>query len=633
MQARRGDRSRSRDDRGMSLVEVVVAVVVLGILASAVLAIILATQSAGVTNRNRVAAANLATRELELVRDEFTRSDDAPLEIADAGTLTNPHPLDGQVAGEPLVIDGTRYTVVRSVGWNVTGTGDSACAGGALVVYPTLGVTVTVTWPNMGSVQPVVATAVLAPAKGSGVPTTASFVAVKIVDEQARPSAGRSIKVTGGSETKTGTTDDSGCAVVQVDPAVAGTAYTVQATDSDYVDMSGTTGPTKNAGTLTPGQLNNSVTFAYAKAGAARLHLVDPAGQAIDPALLTAATVTLVASEYVGSSGATPHAVTSSTTVITGLWPTTYGAYFGTTAPAGGYSTAALTAGATIDLDVPVEMAAASVVDPPAGTTSIVATPASATGCADPSARLVDGAGFTVLPGAWSFYATGPTFDCSPGPSAVSLTGGSNDGIVWGTTMLRVTNAPAGGTLWAVNRSKVPGAALATCPDPTYAGVAANVDGARAVAVEIPAGDWYVFRTDGAASGACMGVPSGQYSKTVTYGSTTTLGWVVPTTSLTVTGVSRNSSIILSTQPAARCANRAYTAPPGGTVLTLGPATADGTALQRSVDRPGSGSQTWYVYLRNGQSCTDLSTFVVGPGTTALTKSSSTTPTPRPEGP
>ncbi len=615
----------------MSLVEVVVAVVVLGILASAVLAIILATQSAGVSNRNRVAASNLAARELELVRDEFTRSDSAPMTIADAGTVTNPHHLDGQSPGAALVVDGTHYTVVRSVAWNIMGTGASACAGGTAVTYPTLEVTVTVTWPHMDSVKPVRSTAALAPAKGSGIPVTSSYVAVKIVDQAGQPSAGRGIKVTGGSVTKTGTTDDSGCAVVRVDPATGGTAYTVQATDSGYVDIAGTTGPTKNAGTLVPGQLNNSVTFAYARAGTVRLHLVDPAGDPIDPAMLSAASVTLVASEHAGSTGATAHPVTGTTTEVTGLWPTSYGAYFGATAPADGYTTAALGAGATLDLDVRVTMATGSLLDLPAGTASVVAVPASGAGCTDPSARVVDAAGFTVLPGAWSFYATGPSFDCSPGPSAVSLAGGGNDGIVWGTTTLGVTNAPAGGTLWAVSRSKVPGATLTSCPGPTYAGVAVNVDGARSGAVEIPAGDWYVFRTDGAASGTCLGVPSGQYSRVVAYGSVTTIGWVVPTTTLKVTDVSKNYSVVLSTEAAARCTSNAYTAPSTGTIFTLGPATANSASLQRAVDRPVSANQTWHVYLRSGSSCTDLSTFVVGPGTLSLQKSAVSTP--RPVGP
>ena len=524
-------------ERGMSLVEVVVAVVVLGIFASAVLAVILQTQSGGVTNRSRVAASNLAAREIDMVRDEFSRSDTSALAIAAAGTQVNPHPLDGQTIGAPLQVDGMQYTVQRDVAWNLTGSGASACTGGSLVVYPTLGVTVTVTWPRMGAVKPVVSTAALAPAKGKGIPGTASFVAVKVVDAAGQPSPGRGITVSGGSQTVTATTDDSGCAVAQVAPATGlGTTYTAQATDVGYVDISGTTGPTKNVGQLARGQLNNSVSFAYDRAGTVRLHLIDPTGGALDTATVAGATVTLVAGESSGSTSATTPAVTGLTTTVSGLWPTMYGAYFGTTPPAAGYPTAVVAPGGTIDIDVPVVMALGSLNSLPTGTTSVIAVPGGSTTCTASGARTVAASGFSFLPGSWSFFATGPTYDCSPGPASLAFIAGPNDGTTWGTTTLSVTSAPSTGKLWAVNRSKVPGATLTSCPASSYAGVAVNVDAARSAPVVIPAGDWYVYRTDGAAGGACLGTPTGQYSKLLTYGVANTLGWVAPNASVTVTG-------------------------------------------------------------------------------------------------
>ncbi len=126
----------------MSLVEVVVAMVVLAIMASAVLGIILKAQAAGVNNRARISAANLAAREIDILRDEFGRTSDAPATIAASGVVVNPHPLAGGTAGAPLTVDGTQYTVTRSVAWAITGSGDSACEGGSLVDYPTLAVTV-----------------------------------------------------------------------------------------------------------------------------------------------------------------------------------------------------------------------------------------------------------------------------------------------------------------------------------------------------------------------------------------------------------------------------------------------------------------------------------------------------------
>jgi hypothetical protein len=567
--------------------------VVLGIFSSAVLGVILQTQSAGVTNRSRIAASNLAAREIDMVRDEFSRTDTSALAIAAAGTLINPHPLDGQVSGAPLQVDGMQYTVQRDVNWNLLGSGASACTGGSLVVYPTLGVTVTVTWPRMGSVKPVVSTAALAPAKGKGIPGTASFVAVKVVDAAGQPSPGRGITVSGGSETVTATTDDSGCAVAQVAPAAGlGTTYTAQATDSGYVDIAGTTGPTKIVGQLARGQLNSSVSFAYDRAGTVRLHLIDPSGGALDAATVAGATVTLVAGESSGATSSTTPAVTGVTTTVSGLWPTTYGAYFGTTAPATGYPTTVVPAGGTADIDVPLVMATGALASLPAGTTSVIAAPGGPTTCVASGARTVNPAGFSLLPGSWSFFATGATFDCSPGPASVALVAGTNDTSVWGTTTLRVTGAPTAGKLWAVNRSKVGGATLGTCPAASYAGVAVDVDAARTAPVVIPAGDWYVYRTDGAAGGACLGIPTGQYSRVLTYDTANTIAWVAPSATVKVTGApsGTNLSAVYSTSASVPSCTSS-TVPSGYTTLT-----ASGSDFITPTALPAN---TYYFYSWN----------------------------------
>ena len=126
-------RARRRPDAGFTLVEVMMAIVILGILSAAIVGIILQTQGSEATNRSRIAASNLAAREVDMVRDQFHRDTDQPTVIAKLGTVVNPNPLAGGTAGQPLVVDGTPFTVTRSVHWNVTGTGKSACDGGTLV--------------------------------------------------------------------------------------------------------------------------------------------------------------------------------------------------------------------------------------------------------------------------------------------------------------------------------------------------------------------------------------------------------------------------------------------------------------------------------------------------------------------
>lgn len=425
-----GARAR-RGDTGMTLIEVVIAGVLLSVLAAAVLGIILQTQATQVGSRARIAAANLAAREIDLVREEFLRSDTAPSEIADAGMVTNPHPLDGGTAGNPLELDGMQYTVVRSVQWNIIGDGQSACEGGSLVAYPTLGVTVAVTWPNMGSIKPVVSTATFAPDKGSGVPSTSSFVAVKVTDAAAEANPGRTVRVEAAGYARTGVTDASGCAVIEVEPAAAGTEYTVSLGDPGYVDINGSENPSKATGLLARGQLSTAVTFAYDEAGEVSLRVVDPDGGALTDADVAGAQATLVASEYSGTTGDRVITLTGVVTTIGGLWPTNYGAFFGTVPPGGGYPTVELPSGESVEIEVPFELATTTITGLPAGTTSVVAVlnQGTPTTCSSPGARGVDPGDVRLLPGNWDFFAVGASFGCSPGPGAVSLGPGSNDTI------------------------------------------------------------------------------------------------------------------------------------------------------------------------------------------------------------
>lgn len=529
-------RLRSDREAGVTLVEVVVALLLLAILSAVVVGLILQAQSKTRDNRNRVAASNLAQREIDIVRDEFGRSKTAPVTIANAGTVVNPHQLAGGTAGDALLLDGTPYTVRRAVQWNVTGTGSSACDGGTLVLYPTLEVTVTVTWPNMGVTNPVVTSAALAPEKGTGIPTTSSFVAVKVSDETGEPSPGISVKVAGGSSAAYGSTDSSGCAVVQVNPAASsGTSYTASIDDAAYVDMSGATKPSKVVGVLTQGQLNNSVTFQVAKAGSITLRLVDVGGNVLPAANATGQIVTLVASEYTGPSGAKQYTMTGPTMVLTGLWPTQYGAYFGTTVPAGGYEVKQLEAGGSITVDAVLQPALFTVTNLPAGTTNVFAAPAGITDCTAASVEDVDPAAGNLLPGSWNFFVSGPTFTCATGPSALALTAGQNGAITWGTTAIKVTGAPSG-TLWALHQNGAStGMNATTCsPSADDKARAVNIDAARTGFVTLAGGSWFVYVGD--ATGSCTKKPAGLFPYMLNYGTNTTLTWPANSVTATITG-------------------------------------------------------------------------------------------------
>lgn len=604
-------------DRGMSLIEVVIAVVILALMSTAILGLILKTQSAGVGNRARIAAASLAAREIDMVRDEFGRKDSGPMSIANAGEQTNPHPRDGQVAGAPFVVDGTSYTVTRTVKWNYTAKGQSACTGGSLLTYPTLAVSVSVTWPNMGVTNPVVSTAALAPAPANGIPGTTSFIAVAVLDNTGAPNAGRTVKVTGGGATAIASTDDSGCAVVAVTPvAGTGTMYTAQLTDAGYVDITGATAPSKPVGIVTQGQLSSGLKFGYAKAGSVTVRLVDGStGSLLDPGVVGASQVTTEASESGGSNGKVVHTINGVTDTLSNLWPTQYTVYYGTTAPVPSSPSINLGPGATASIDLPVAMASASLVNLPPGTKTVTAIPGSTADCAAPNSITVTPAGFKVLPGTWSFMAHGDGFVCAPGPNNVGLGTANSTTITWGTTGLKVTGAPAG-KLWAVSASKVTNPSLATCPSAADTSTAVDITGATTGQVAMPAGSWYVYLTSGAASATCVGVPGAHYPEQLGYGVLDTIPWSAPPFTLNSSGMALGYSFMVTTTQLSggSCSNSTYTPP--ASYVTSPAATTGSATLSVVVTRPPAANVTWYAYsLRTAGSprCTAIGKYVVGP--------------------
>ena len=485
---------RGRDD-GMSLMEVVVAVVLLGVLSTLVVSLVLQAQAKTVDNRSRVAASNLAAREIDLVREQFMR-DGGPAAVEAAGVAINANSLNG--AGKPSQVDGQSYTVKRSVSWNVTGTGKSACEGGSLVEYPTMAVRVEVTWPKMGSVRPVVNTTQLAPPKGtsSGAKTTA-YVAVKVKDAAGEPNPGRSVTVstTSGGGGVTGVTDESGCAVLQVTPAASGTDYVATVSDSGYVDQANAPTVTRSVGILVPGQLSSSIDVAYDRAVTLDVRM---SGTGLTDADVAGSDVSIFrGGSFVGSSPTSTHQMTGLRTLIGGLWPGDYAAFLGAVVP----PTVELTTvapGTTAVLEVGGAMARVRFDDVPWGA-DVVAVPGTATSCTATGARPVSTSDAQLLPGTWTFFAKHEGFGCAPGPAGLELVDGDNGTQAWATSKLAVTGAPSGfgDKIWAVSSK----AATTTCQPPAKKAHAVAIGSAPGATSELPAGDWYVFVTQEAGGG------------------------------------------------------------------------------------------------------------------------------------
>ncbi len=251
---------RSGED-GLTLVELLVAMTIFTMVA---LSLAYTLQNALTTTRdarNRVQAANLAARELEIVRNDFGATTAGPATLGATSTVTNPHQLPGQTAGQPLQVDGTDYTVVRHVEWLPGGTGSSPCDGGSAVTYPSIGVNVKVTWNAMHATTPVESNTILTPPKGT-LNTTLAFVAVKVVGAGGTGLNGVPVTLSGPGGTPVVTSADDGCAVFSL--TTMGT-YSATIGTTGYITMDGQPGATKSGIAVTSGTLQQ-LSFSYDKA-------------------------------------------------------------------------------------------------------------------------------------------------------------------------------------------------------------------------------------------------------------------------------------------------------------------------------------------------------------------------------
>ena len=512
-------------DEGVTLIEVVVAMVVMLVLASTVLGLVITAQKQSIGNRNRVAASNLAAREIEFVREQFLATSSGPLDVANAGVRTNAHPLAGGTSGAPLVIDGAEYTVEQSSAWNPTGTSASACDGGGLVNHPTLIVSVRVTWPGMGTITPVTNTAVLAPERGIGLDTTAAFAAVSVKDAAGQPSPFRHVTVYSTTENVSGVTDMNGCAVIALAPPTAGSSYTAKFTDAGYVDITRTEFPERSIGVITPGTLSSSSEISLDRAATVTIQVTGT----ITAAEAAGSTVSLYQSEASGSS-IIPITLTGLSTLVTNLWPTDYTAFFGSKLPSTMPAMVTLAPGATGTLSVPFLTADFVVTGVPAVSTAgteVVAAPPSGS-CTDPTAKVITPSAGHLVAGTWSFWLRSAALGCSEGPSSVALEEGPNPDVAWASSTLSISGAPSG-PVWAS-----PGASGGSC-SATNAQKISDVGGNLAP-VSLAAGDWYIFSAPGGSSPGTPCKSAGLVA--VPYGTASTLSWPAMTSTVTVGNVS-----------------------------------------------------------------------------------------------
>lgn len=300
-------------DAGFTMIELMVSMVILAMVSSAFAYGLQLSLAVTREDRARIQATNLAARELEIVRNEFGSSKTAPTTIGATSQVINPHKLPGGTAGQPLDLDGTKFTVTRTVEWLPAGTGTSPCDGGAAVTYPSLGVNVNVSWTDNGRSRDVESNTVLTPPKGT-LATIKGFVAAKVQGADGLGVASLPVDISGPGGGQTRVTASDGCAVF----ALTNTGnYTVTLDEPGFVSYDGQPSTSK-AAVVGSGTIQ-IVPFSYDEAATLELDLVvsdDPGSEFALPTPLPAVVLFNPSLPTMGKQK-----IPSGQTTVEGLWP------------------------------------------------------------------------------------------------------------------------------------------------------------------------------------------------------------------------------------------------------------------------------------------------------------------------
>ena len=236
-------------EAGVSLIELLIALTIFAVVASGVAVGMGSALGLTRNNRNRSVAANLAAKEMDIVRStEFTS-----LPLTD-------------VAKNETVTD-VSYAIVRQTSWvSKDGTG-GVCSPPAGTALAFLRVLVTVTWPDMQGVEPVQSETILAPPIGAYSSDT-GHLAVMVRDRDALPLDGITVTAVGPGGTFTQITVD-GCAFFV---GLAPGNFNVSLNTPGFVDVQNEVDPVQllaiSAGSITSGE------FVYDRSSTINMSLV-----------------------------------------------------------------------------------------------------------------------------------------------------------------------------------------------------------------------------------------------------------------------------------------------------------------------------------------------------------------------
>ncbi len=213
---------RIADDAGVSLVEVLVALVLLGLLASAVLTTLLLTVNTARSNGNRVVAANLVTDRIESLRD------------SDVFGIP-----DGRVEADQTVRS-TIFHLITDAAYVPVSAATSTCdaAAGSRPAYKRI--TVTATWSRMGSI-PAVRADTLVALPITGMDNTKGSLAVPLKLASGEPAAGHVVTLLLPPATLVGTQQTTGADGCALFTGLTPGTYTVSINSPGYTSYPGAT--------------------------------------------------------------------------------------------------------------------------------------------------------------------------------------------------------------------------------------------------------------------------------------------------------------------------------------------------------------------------------------------------------
>jgi prepilin-type N-terminal cleavage/methylation domain-containing protein len=386
-------RTLPRRDEGTSLIEMLVALSIFGILSAALLGLLLTTVQTTRVSSGRAVASQLAASYV----DE-TRAEGAVAVAPGRTTLTR-------------TVGGMAYTVTRDAQFVARGQASTSCSSPGNPSY--LRVRVQVTWPNMGSARPVESNTVVTPSVGD-VDDTKGNIAVSVIDRDGAPLAGVPVTLTPGTSPGTGptqTTTAEGCAYFAfVNPGT----YTASLLRTGYTDIQRRANPFLS--TSVSASQTATVSMQFDQSAAVRLVPdVDPEYPAPNGLAYTLYSTTFTnASRTLPVTGPSPLSVTNLFPVVAGYTGWAGRCLSNDPGELDRVPPAPSTRGGSADLLVPLVpfmMSATRSGLPPAGTWSVTATQtASDTGCPSGQSYTWNGSGPAIkgsLPfGAWTFRVT-----------------------------------------------------------------------------------------------------------------------------------------------------------------------------------------------------------------------------------